>query len=252
MNPNLVLVTGMHRSGTSVAARAVMACGYAMGPNLMPGSRDNPKGFFEDLELVAINDALMAFKGASWNTATGAIYETNEALTDRMSKFLDGVCEWGAGVALKDPRFCITYPIWTNHIKTTYPELKVSIVGSVRNPLETLQSVMLRDGMSKDATVKLWKFYNNGLLDFMMQFDYRYMTIYEKFLREPMQALESLNHFLRGNLDLHQAKVFSEEFMTESLHRHKAPMPTFEDFDREFAGLFAQLYANSGEAVGIT
>lgn len=250
LSPNLVFVTGMHRSGTSVAARAVQACGFAMGDNLMPGSRDNPKGFFEDLELVAINDALMAHVGVAWNTAKKPVFETQQPLIDRMSAFLDKVTTWGTGVALKDPRFCITYPVWTNHIKTTYPSLKVSIVGSVRNPLETLQSVMLRDGMSRQATVDLWKLYNNGMLDFMTMFDYRYMTIYEKFLREPKTGLISLNNFLRGDLDNDSGGAFVD-FMTESLHRHRAEMPNFEEFDPEFAKLYVQLYARTEDAVGL-
>lgn len=254
LSPNLVFVTGMHRSGTSVAARAVQACGFAMGTNLMPGSRDNPRGFFEDLELVAINDALMGMQQVSWNTAKSPIpIETTDKLLDRVSNFIeDHVLKWGSRAALKDPRFCITYPIWVESLKHNFSGVEWAVVGSVRNPLETLQSVMLRDGMSRDATIALWKTYNNGLLDFMAESPTgnAYMTIYEKFLREPMNGIISLNNFLRGDLDNDSGGAFVD-FMTESLHRHRAEMPNFEEFDAEFAKLYVQLYARTEDAVGL-
>ena len=53
-----VCVLGMHRSGTSVMSRMVELLGAYQGPesHRMPPRADNPKGFWEHLLLVAIND----------------------------------------------------------------------------------------------------------------------------------------------------------------------------------------------------
>ena len=53
------VVAGMHRAGTSVVARALQALGVDLGAHLMSADvRMNARGFFEDLDLVRIDDAL--------------------------------------------------------------------------------------------------------------------------------------------------------------------------------------------------
>lgn len=49
----LVLVVGPPRSGTSLTARLLHErVGICMGHNLVPGNMGNPKGFYEDFEMV--------------------------------------------------------------------------------------------------------------------------------------------------------------------------------------------------------
>ena len=53
-------IAGMHRSGTSMVARALHEAGLYLGeePDLMRPGPDNPEGFWERTEVVAVNDAL--------------------------------------------------------------------------------------------------------------------------------------------------------------------------------------------------
>ena len=52
----LIVVLGMHRSGTSTIARALQTMGVSLGDKLMPAADgDNPKGFFEDTDIYALN-----------------------------------------------------------------------------------------------------------------------------------------------------------------------------------------------------
>ena len=52
----ILLICGMHRSGTSLVTKCFEVFGYGLGESLMAASDDNPKGFFEDLDVVALND----------------------------------------------------------------------------------------------------------------------------------------------------------------------------------------------------
>ena len=44
----------MHRSGTSLVTKCFEVFGYGLGETLMAASDDNPKGFFEDLDVVVV------------------------------------------------------------------------------------------------------------------------------------------------------------------------------------------------------
>ena len=55
-----VLVLGMHRSGTSSVAGALMALGGSAPLHLMPPQEDNERGFWESAVLTALNDEILA------------------------------------------------------------------------------------------------------------------------------------------------------------------------------------------------
>lgn len=63
-----IIVLGMHRSGTSLVARGLYALDVEMGNSLLQPLHDNPKGFWEDKEIVRINDALLAIHGRKWDS----------------------------------------------------------------------------------------------------------------------------------------------------------------------------------------
>ena len=53
---SIIVVLGMHRSGTSAITRGLMVLGVELGDHLMPPApNNNDKGFFEDIDVNAIN-----------------------------------------------------------------------------------------------------------------------------------------------------------------------------------------------------
>ncbi|MFM8411633.1 MAG: sulfotransferase family protein, partial [Alphaproteobacteria bacterium] len=53
-----IVVAGMHRSGTSAFVRCVNLLGAGIGEKLIPANWGNERGFWEDEEVVAADDAL--------------------------------------------------------------------------------------------------------------------------------------------------------------------------------------------------
>src|SRR5438105_10232021 len=106
------LILGSGRSGTSMLAGMLRGAAYYMGAHLIPADDGNPKGYFEDDEINAINEALLApvtprFLRPSYGwrwlaqvpvgtplTCPADIAERIEAQTRRVP------------FAFKDPRFC--------------------------------------------------------------------------------------------------------------------------------------------------
>src|SRR5262249_31431903 len=53
------LILGSGRSGTSMLAGTLGQAGYYRGEHLVPADEANPKGYFEDDEINAINEELL-------------------------------------------------------------------------------------------------------------------------------------------------------------------------------------------------
>jgi hypothetical protein len=60
-----LLTLGMHRSGTSSIAGAMVRLGGAL--NLLPPADDNPKGFWESSVLMSLNDQILAAGRSHWD-----------------------------------------------------------------------------------------------------------------------------------------------------------------------------------------
>ena len=69
MNKKVIIVLGMHRSGTSAVTRGLKALGVELGDNLMPPvANNNETGFWEDLDLNSLNEEILALVGSNWNS----------------------------------------------------------------------------------------------------------------------------------------------------------------------------------------
>ena len=65
-NQNFYLVTGFHRSGTSLLAQTLSTNGIDMGQELMGATFSNPLGHVEDMPVVRLHDKVYSLNGTDW------------------------------------------------------------------------------------------------------------------------------------------------------------------------------------------
>lgn len=120
MNPAsrlAVIVTGMHRSGTSALTRVLNLLGVALPERLVPGSDWNKPGHWEPEEVVQIHDAMLEAAGSDVNDPVGfdpAWLDGPGARESRrrIAEFLERTFADRPMVAIKDPRVCLFLPAW--------------------------------------------------------------------------------------------------------------------------------------------
>jgi hypothetical protein len=159
LNKILVVVLGMHRSGTSSAAGALVRLGAAAPQHLMAPNADNERGFWESPVVVDLNDAILAAGGSDWKDWRrfnfAKIHKVEaDALRARAKEALAE--EFGdVGFAVvKDPRMCRLMPFW----RPVFADAKWSVRAllPIRSPLEVGQSPYCRDGLSPGYACLLW------------------------------------------------------------------------------------------------
>jgi hypothetical protein len=104
------VITGMHRSGTSLAAALLRSSGVAIGHRLL---RLGPElGYAEDLDFVELHQDMLRDRGASSSGYTlGADLEVDAARTASARNLVaakSGRGPWG----FKDPRTTLFLPFW--------------------------------------------------------------------------------------------------------------------------------------------
>jgi ABC-type polysaccharide/polyol phosphate transport system ATPase subunit len=168
-------VLGMHRSGTSLYVRALERHAVQLPPNLLPAAADNPDGFQESADLVALNDALLAAAGCQWDGSwplqpSGAFSlqssPLHRGLNREIKRLLKAWCVpqscVGPGLlALKDPRLCRTLPRLIETLGREWLQFGTAIV---REPCAVIASIGYRDDMPPLKALALWLRYNLDLV----------------------------------------------------------------------------------------
>jgi hypothetical protein len=149
-----VIVTGMHRSGTSMMAGLLMKCGLYLGNNLIGILHDNPKGHFEDRNFMRINAEIFEANAGRWGMPPKKIEIVPPKLINQMRAFV-GMWPKDRPVGWKDPRACLTVQIWRGLIE---PE-SLKVVHIKRPAMEIAHSLKKRNKFRIQKSLDLTKFY---------------------------------------------------------------------------------------------
>ena len=156
----VVLVLGMHRSGTSAMTRVINLLGADIASRLMPQVPGiNEAGFWESLDLVQLNDEALASAGSYWDDLSEfphAWFGSDIARTLRLRavELLRQDFEHSPLFVLKDPRISRLLPFWLQILDDFGADPAVILM--LRNPLETASSLKLRDGFPVAKSLLLW------------------------------------------------------------------------------------------------
>ncbi len=163
MDSRAICILGMHRSGTSLIARAVNLMGAYLGEeaHLKTSSPVNPEGFWERIDIKVLNEKILKHLKLSWQTPS-PLPENWMALAGRFKEDIQELVEEHFGDkplwAWKDPRTTIVFRLWKEAVEELGVDVRVVFV--VRNPLDVARSLSKRDGFSVDKGLGIWFNYN--------------------------------------------------------------------------------------------
>ena len=199
MNANtrvLLFIVGMHRSGTSALARAFCACGATTGDDVLaPMEGVNSEGFWEDKSLVALNEELLHEAGLDWysigqdsNSASDPVgvatfYQCAKSIIER--GFGDGAVE-----LVKDPRLCVTLPLWLRVCDELGVTSRVCIIR--REPVEVALSLEKRDGFPLSYGYWLASNYEQAIRRVVPDNLCSATTTFDQLLESPIAELDRL------------------------------------------------------------
>ena len=230
----LIVVLGMHRSGTSAVTRGLEVLGVDLGNRLLPPVvGDNDKGYWEDQDILALNEEILAHFGKRWDSLLPiSARELVDGLPDffrqRALTILRQRFENQAVFGIKDPRLCLLLPFW----QKIFAELKLDVgyIIAVRHPFSVARSIAcsgLRGDIPPEKSHYLWL---NHLVHGMEQTAgcRRVVIDYDRLLADPEKQLlrmsdglslpiqRPLQEYTQGFLDNRLRHCVSKEDMQGS------------------------------------
>lgn len=159
----IIVILGMHRSGTSAVARVCNLLGADLGQRLMPPQADNPTGFWEHTELHDVHDALFTALGYTWDDGrklpdhwwqSGVVRPFRQELLEILQRdFKDSVLP-----CVKDPRMSRLVPLWIGLLREI--GWQPLFLHTLRHPHAIAESLKVRNGFPHDKsnylTLRYW------------------------------------------------------------------------------------------------
>ncbi|MCG2784202.1 MAG: sulfotransferase [Anaerolineae bacterium] len=218
----LIVVLGMHRSGTSVMSRALKVMGVDLGNNLLSGMEgENEKGFWEDIDILNLNDEMLSSLSSTWYDLLPITVEDVEKLKERgffyhAINLLQNKMKDVQIFGLKDPRFAKLLLFW----KQVFIELNVNVsyIITVRNPLSVSQSLHKRNKIPHQKSLLMWLDHIVASLD-QSQNEKRILVDYDLLMENPEKTIRHIADTFNLSVDSEQLYEFKNEFLDSRL-RH--------------------------------
>ena len=162
---DLVVVLGMHRSGTSLCANMLHALGVDMAE--APGAGPhNQRGHWERARINDLNDQVLAALSRRWNDDAhvlalppGWLDDARvQAVRAELVAWLPNLLKRSQPAGFKDPRTARLMPLWQQVFATL--NVRPRFVLCVRNPAQVARSLAARDRMAREKAEYRWLVYN--------------------------------------------------------------------------------------------
>ncbi len=161
----LVMVLGMHRSGTSLCANVLAGLGVDMAEVAGP-SPHNARGHWERHRINDLHDEIFAMHRGRWNEAGHHLALPDqwwtapavERIGQRIAAYLAPVMENAGMAGFKDPRTARLLPLWDSILEHLHAEPR--FVFCLRDPGQVARSLASRDGAERSQADYRWLIYN--------------------------------------------------------------------------------------------
>lgn len=227
MSQTCLLVLGMHRSGTSALSGLLSLAGFTLGSELLAESQDNPKGHFENLNILRFNDRVLKEIGSSWDDiAFDFSRDFEKSYMDQLKAILISEFSYTKNFALKDPRIIFLFDLYRDVMRDLSIDFKILI--PYRSPLEVASSLEKRNLFSKEKGLLLWSM-NMAMAEIKSRGFPRVFINYDDLINNPADSIYNIDSVLNTELakllDLSKVK----DFIDPNLNRNSFGNVQFSD-----------------------
>ncbi|MDT9341051.1 sulfotransferase [Trichodesmium erythraeum 21-75] len=159
-----LIISSMHRSGSSLTASILQSAGLHIGRKLMKGNEYNIKGFFENLDFYEFHKNVLQSQGIDEDGWTlQEKIDVEESFQEKAREIIakNSISEnWG----WKEPRTTLFLDFWSYLL----PNAKFILI--YRSPWEVVNSLYNHQYQifqnQPELAIKLWLHYNQKIIDF--------------------------------------------------------------------------------------
>ncbi len=240
----VLVITGMHRSGTSLVASLLERGGLHLGENLLPADQGNPRGYYEDLDFYRFHSEALENRQQSLSIVEDFLFEPTSSERCRAKAIVAARRHrgfWG----WKDPRTALFLDFWNEQL----PDARFLFL--FRHPLDVLLSLVRRGDVNclgLTEGLDAWSRYNEKILRFFIDHRERSLLCH---IRSVLESTDSFATLLRDRLGFEIERSYLEAVYHPKELRHIELAPEVADAFRSIHPSVARLYDHLNESADL-
>jgi hypothetical protein len=230
---DVIFILGMGRSGTSALARILSLRGCILPAALKEANEANPRGFWEPVDALKLNDEFLFSHEATYFDPTlrlqGELTFTaaeTERFIAQISDFFHQ-CPRGAPLVVKDPRITALFEFWLQAARRAGYGVKVIV--AIRNPAEVAASLDAWIQAPAELWYASWLKYNL-LAELHSRHLPRVFVEYSSLVSDWRSQFGRITRSLDLNEPGENGATAIDAFLTGDLHRKKSQGSIVEPF----------------------
>ncbi|MEI8201708.1 MAG: hypothetical protein WCH34_01765 [Bacteroidota bacterium] len=218
----LLVVLGMHRSGTSAISRGLQVMGVQLGDRLMPVDEgNNDKGFWEDIDINALNVEMLNAIHNDWHhlsliTSVELEWLKSNGYFARATELMQHKTCNIPIFGFKDPRVSKLLPFWQEVF--SYCQFDVNYILAIRHPISVALSLAHRNGIDMEKSHLLWLIHVIKSLSGILGLSYIVLD-YDKLMLNPEAELLRVARKFHLTINLTELAQYQSGFLDQNL-RH--------------------------------
>ncbi|MFZ4462630.1 MAG: sulfotransferase family protein, partial [Bacteroidales bacterium] len=202
--PKIILVLGMHRSGTSLVAQIIAKWGAFMGDDLMRADKFNPDGYWEFNPLFRFHEKLLEKTNNQWFAPSEDINvkELVNEFGDEARELVKLMDKGGKIWCWKDPRISLFMDFWNEIL--TGREIIYIVVN--RPPNDIASSLLVRDKMPIILSLSLWEYTTIKIFQKLSNESNYRLIDYEKIILHPEISCKDIFNYLNKSSQLNKSQ----------------------------------------------
>jgi hypothetical protein len=217
------MVLGMHRSGTSAVSLSLRVFGARHGDRLVGGLSSNPRGHWEDIDVLRLNERMFETIHTRWDSPSPV---TPRDVRHLVGKGFVGIA---AGLlrdkiaangfyAVKDPRMTKLLPFWRKAFQAA--EIQPYSVIVFRNPASVVASLHKRDRLPSEQGYLLWASHMLECFRHARHFAHLFVN-YDEFIENPEKILTAVADRFRLSVNAEEFEMIARDFLDRGLRHTK-------------------------------
>jgi hypothetical protein len=241
MNNRILVVVGMHRSGTSLTTNWLQRCGLNIGTQLEGKKFSNPDGHFEDIDFLNLHEEILKSPEVPYH---GEMNPCDFKISDVQQEKIKNLIiqknrseEWG----WKDPRTCLFLGVYRKLIPNArylvivrpYTEIIDSLLRRKYTPIEDrikttnwgkLKLLKYRMTLRRHGLKKEINYYENAVINYYSSIIYHLEAIEPK--NRVCFKLQDIHHYDSHIIDTLNGMGFSLNYIPISTIYNKRYLKT--------------------------
>lgn len=199
VTPPTVVISGMHRSGTSLMASLLAALSIDIGDHLLPADSHNQLGYFEDTEFLSFHQRVLSqlcdreepgHPDWGWTESESLDVSRFSEFRNQAQRLIAARTHKTGPWGWKDPRTTLFLDFWDSLLEEARYVLVYRFPWDVADSMQRLEAeVFLRN---PEYAYRIWTFYNSKLRDFYQEHSDKCLLVSINALKENVDTFSNL------------------------------------------------------------